>query len=93
MAQLSLPFVTLFFQFGMTDSKGQHLGSRGVKLIDGEALPTPIALDTESPPEPLPKTEATSAIATLTEQMATLTQEMQRLWSYVEKMNSQSESM
>ena len=82
-----------YFHYYLVDGKGQHIGSRGVKLSQGEPLMTPIALSSakqsETFLEPLPETEATSAITTLTEQLATLTQDMQRLWSHVEKMNTQ----
>ncbi|PSB15021.1 hypothetical protein C7B65_25400 [Phormidesmis priestleyi ULC007] len=92
-----------YFHYYLIDGNGKHIGSRGVKLTDGETLPTPIEPISESQPETLPETQPTQqpestisvsfaapeAFSALTEQISTLTQEMQRLWSHVEKMSTQ----
>lgn len=84
-----------YFHYYLVDGKGKHIGSKGVKLAEGEAMPTPIELTSESQPESLPETqphqqpEWLDAIAALTKQMQALTQENQRLWTHLSTMDRQ----
>jgi integrase len=87
-----------YFHYYLVDGNGKHIGSRGVKLTEGESLPTPIELTSESQSETvsesLPETQPTqlpefiNAIATLTQQMQALTQDNQRIWQYLNTMNT-----
>jgi chromosome segregation ATPase len=87
-----------YFHYYLVDGDGKHIGSRGVKLTEGESLPTPIELMSESQSEPvseslpetqpIPQPELMNAIATLTQQMQALTQDNQRIWQYLNTINT-----
>lgn len=87
-----------YFHYYLIDGNGKHIGSRGVKLTDGESLPTSIEPNSESQPETVPEAspetqpiqqpELMDAIAALTEQIQALTQENQRIWTHISTMDA-----
>ncbi len=82
-----------YFHYFLIDENGKHIGSKGVKLDQGKALPTQES-QPENSIEPLPKPQANateeresiSEIANLTHQLKHLAQEVNRIWSYINTM-------
>ena len=87
-----------YFHYRLVDGNGKHIGSKGVKLTDGEPLPTLIKPTIERSPETLPEaqpiepSESPIAVTTLADQVEALTLEIKRIWSHVEKMNPSANS-
>ena len=87
-----------YFHYYLVDGNGKHIGSRGVKLTEGESLPTPMELTSENQSEtgseywtetqPTQPPEFINAIATLTQQMQALTQDNQRIWQHLNTINT-----